>query len=224
MLLGYILASKRDRGDTLALQLNALREAGVERRRIYKDVIHSRQDAHPGLTACLEALQSGDTLVLWKLDRLGQTLRHLVGTVETLRCRGVQLKVLTGAGARIDTTTFNGGVIFGVFAALAEVERELVSERSQPGRTAARAQGRMAGRPRKVGRTMMSAMMAGMSEPGAEAAEVARRLGIGMRTLYTYVNGDGSPKAAGAAILAEQGVDTTGEGSASKHGSRTEAD
>ncbi len=155
----------------------------------------------PGLTACLKALQPGNTLVIWRLDRLGRDLRHLVTTAEDLRVRGVGLKVLTGAGAQIDSTTANGRLAFGIFAAFAEFERELIGERTRAGLAAARARGRMGGRPRKMDRATLQMAMAAMSDRQAVTAEVARRLGITTTTLYVYVNGDGSPKAAGQALL-----------------------
>ena len=112
--------------------------------------------------------------------------------------RGIGLKVLTGAGAQIDTMTANGRLAFGIFAAFAEFERELIAERIRAGLTA-RARGRMGGRPRKVDRATLTMAMAAMSDPKAKAAEVTRRLGMTTTTLY--VNGDGSPKAAGTAVL-----------------------
>jgi DNA invertase Pin-like site-specific DNA recombinase len=108
MLIGYIRVSKSDGSQTLAPQHDALLAAGVEPDRIYQDLASGRRDDRPGLAACLKALQPGNTLVIWKLDRLGRDLRHLVNTVEDLRVRGVGLRVLTGAGAPIDTTTANG--------------------------------------------------------------------------------------------------------------------
>ena len=105
VLIGYARVSKSDGSQTLAPQRDSLLEAGVSPDRIYEDLASGRNDARPGLIACLKALQPGNTLVLWKLDRLGRDLRHLVNTVEDLRTRGVDLKVLTGAGAQIDTTT-----------------------------------------------------------------------------------------------------------------------
>jgi DNA invertase Pin-like site-specific DNA recombinase len=93
--------------------------AGVDPARMYEDLASGRSDDRPGLAACLKAIQPGNTLVLWKLDRLGGDLRHLVNTVEDLRTRGVGLKVLTGAGAQIDTTA-NGRLVFGIFAAFAD--------------------------------------------------------------------------------------------------------
>ena len=120
LLIGYARVSKADGSQTVAPQRDALLAAGVDPERIYEDLASGRNDARPGLIACLKALQSGNTLVLWKLDRLGRDLRHLVNTVEDLRVRGVGLKVLTGAGAQIDTTTANGRLAFGIFAAFAD--------------------------------------------------------------------------------------------------------
>jgi DNA invertase Pin-like site-specific DNA recombinase len=153
------------------------------------------------LLACLKALQPGNTLVLWKLDRLGRDLRHLVTTAEDLRLRGVGLKVLAGAGAQIDTTTANGRLAFGIFAAFAEFERALITERTTAGLAAARARGRMGGRPRKMDRATLTMAMAAMADPKAVAADVAKRLGVTTTTLYAYVNGDGTPKAAGQVLL-----------------------
>lgn len=201
MLIGYVRVSKSDGTQTLAPQRDALLAAGVEPERIYQDLASGRHDARPGLAACLKALQSGNTFVLWKLDRLGRDLKHLVNTAEDLRKRGVGLKVLAGAGAQIDTTTANGRLAFGIFAAFAEFERVLIAERTQAGLKAARARGRMGGRPRKMDRATLTMAMAAMSDPKANATKVAKRLGVTTTTLYAYVNGDGSPKAAGQAVL-----------------------
>lgn len=201
MLIGYIRVSKSDGTQTLIPQRDALLAAGVEADRIYEDLASGRHDARPGLMACLKSLQPGNTLVIWKLDRLGRDLRHLVTTAESLRQRGIGLKVLAGAGAQIDTGTANGRLAFGIFAAFAEFERELIVERTQAGIAAARARGRRGGRPRKMDRTTLTMAMTAMSDRNAVAKEVARRLGITTTTLYAYVNGDGSPKAAGQALL-----------------------
>jgi len=201
MLIGYVRVSKSDGSQTLAPQRDALLAAGVDSGRIYEDLASGRRDDRPGLAACLKALQPGSTLVLWKLDRLGRDLKHLVTTVDELRRRGVGLKVLAGAGAQIDTMTANGRLFFGIFAALAEFERELIAERTRAGLAAARARGRLGGRPRKVDRAALQMAMAALGDPEAKAAEVARRLGITTTTLYVYLNGDGTPKAAGKAVL-----------------------
>jgi DNA invertase Pin-like site-specific DNA recombinase len=120
MLIGYMRVSKSDGSQVLDLQRDALRAAGVEPERIYADLDSGRKDARPGLTGCLKALQPGNTLVVWKLDRLGRDLKHLVNTIDDLSRRDIGLKVLAGAGAQIDTTTANGRLVFGIFAALAE--------------------------------------------------------------------------------------------------------
>jgi DNA invertase Pin-like site-specific DNA recombinase len=201
MLIGYMRVSKSDGSQTLAPQRDALLAAGVDPARIYEDLASGRRDDRPGLAACLKALQPGNTLVLWKLDRLGRDLKHLVTTVDELRRREVGLKVLAGAGAQIDTLTANGRLFFGIFAALAEFERELIAERTRAGLAAARARGRVGGRPRKVDRGALQMAMAALRDPKAKAAEVARRLGITTTTLYVYLNGDGTPKAAGKVVL-----------------------
>jgi DNA invertase Pin-like site-specific DNA recombinase len=112
--------SKAGGSQVLDLQKDALLAAGVAPGHIYEDRASGRRDDRPGLAACLKALREDDTLVLWKLDRLGRDLRHLVNTVHDLTARGVGLKVLTGQGAAIDTTTPVGKLVFGIFAALAE--------------------------------------------------------------------------------------------------------
>jgi len=128
MKIGYIRVSKSDGIQVLDLQRDALLETGVEEARIYSDLGFGRTDDRPGLATCLKSLQPGNTLVVWKLDRLGRSLKHLVEVVEDLNRRRVGLQVLTGAGAQIDTTTANGRLVFGIFAALAEFEAELVRE------------------------------------------------------------------------------------------------
>lgn len=204
MFIGYMRVSKQDGSQCLDLQADALIQAGVAPERIYKDLCSGRKDARPGLDACLKALQPGNTLVVWKLDRLGRDLKHLVNTVDDLRKREVGFKVLTGNGAQIDTTTPNGRLCFGIFAALAEFERELIAERTRAGLAAARARGRKGGRPRKMTRVTLQMAMTAMADPKSVAAEVADRLGITTTTLYTYVNGDGSVKAAGQVLLEEK--------------------
>jgi DNA invertase Pin-like site-specific DNA recombinase len=201
MLIGYIRVSKSDGTQTLEPQRDAMLAAGVASDRIYEDLASGRRDDRPGLAACLKAVQPGNTLVLWKLDRLGRDLRHLVNTVEELRTRGVGLKVLAGAGAQIDTTTANGRLAFGIFAAFAEFERELIVERTAAGLAAARARGRMGGRPRKMDKTTLAIAMAAMADHKAVATDVAKRLGLTTTTLYAYVNGDGTLKEAGRALL-----------------------
>ncbi|CAO3383450.1 Resolvase/Integrase TinR protein [Azospirillum argentinense] len=108
MLLGYMRVSKADGSQVFDLQRDALLGAGLDPQCLYEDLNSGRRDDRPGLAACLKALRAGDTLVVWKLDRLGRDLRHLVNTVHDLTVRGIGLMVLTGHGAGIDTTTASG--------------------------------------------------------------------------------------------------------------------
>ena len=201
MLIGYARVSKADGSQLLDLQRDALLDAGVDEERLYEDRASGRLDHRPGLEACLKALQPGNTFVVWKLDRLGRDLKHLVTTVDELRARGVGLRVLAGAGAEIDTSTANGRLIFGIFAALAEFERELIVERTRAGLAAARARGRLGGRPRKMDVAMLRMAVRAMAERDTNAHDLAQRLGITTTTLYMYVNGDGTVKAPGQKLL-----------------------
>jgi len=198
MLLGYARVSKADGSQLLDLQVDALREAGIDGERVYEDRMSGRHDRRPGLDACLKALREGDTLCVWKLDRLGRNLRHLVALVDALQERGIGLRVLTGQGAAVDTTRADGRLIFAV---LAEFERGVISERTRAGLEAARARGRKGGRPRKMTTAKIRMAMAAMADPEAKPKDIARELGVTTTTLYTYVNGDGSPKAAAETVL-----------------------
>lgn len=201
MLIGYVRVSKADGSQVLDSQKDALYKAGVDSGYIYEDLASGRLDDRPGLKTCLKALQPGNTLIVWKLDRLGRNMKHLVNLVDDLSHKQVGFKVLAGAGAEIDTTTANGRLVFGIFAALAEFERELIRERTQAGLVAARARGRKGGRPRKMDIQTLKMAMSAMSDQNSIASEVAKRLGITTTTLYTYVNGDGSPKELGTKLL-----------------------
>jgi DNA invertase Pin-like site-specific DNA recombinase len=201
MLIGYMRVSKSDGTQTLDLQRDALLTAGVAPERIYADWASGRKDDRPGLATCLQALQPGDTLVVWKLDRLGRNLKHLVSVADDLQQRQVGFKVLAASGVQIDTTTANGRLVFGIFAALAEFEAELIRERTRAGLAAARARGRRGGRPRKMTKEALRSAMTAMRDQTTSARTVARRLGINATTLYMYVNRDGSLKQAGQALL-----------------------
>ncbi|EDT6888542.1 recombinase family protein, partial [Salmonella enterica subsp. enterica] len=150
MLIGYMRVSKADGSQVNDLQRDALIAAGVDVAHLYEDRASGKREDRPGLIVCLKALRSGDTLIVWKLDRLGRDLRHLINTVHDLAGRGIGLKVLTGHGATIDTTTAAGKLVFGIFAALAEFERELMSECTVAGLASARSRGRSGGRPFKM--------------------------------------------------------------------------
>src|ERR1700679_2352430 len=171
MLVGYMRVSKADGSQVSDLQRDALLAARVDGRHLYEDAASGKRDDRPGLTACLKALREGDTLIVWKLDRLGRNLRHLVNTVHDLTARGIGFKVLTGHGATIDTTTPSGKLVFGFFGALAEFERELIVERTKAGLAAARARGRCGGRPYKMTTSKLEWAMAPMGKPKTEVGK-----------------------------------------------------
>ena len=139
---------KQARADRTKGKTGLTTEERAELARLRKDnrELRMERDVRPGLDSCVRALRTGDVLVVWKLDRLGRNLAHLVNTVQTLSARGVGLRVLAGQGTQIDTTTAAGRLVFGIFAALAEFERKLIRERTLAGLTAARARGRNGGR------------------------------------------------------------------------------
>ena len=192
MLIGYMRVSKSDGSQTIDLQRDALIAAGVDPAHIYEDRASGRLDARPGLDAMLKALRTGDTLVVWKLDRLGRNLRHLVNTVHDLTKQGVGFKVLTGHGASIDTTTPTGKLVFGIFAALSEFERELISERTRAGLASARARGRKGGAPFKMTVAKVRLAMAAMGKPKTKVGDLCRELGVTCQTLYRHVSPAGN--------------------------------
>lgn len=201
MLIGYMRVSKVDGSQSLDLQRDSLVQAGVDPNNIYQDLASGKRDDRPGFAACLKALRRGDTLVVWKLDRLGRDLRNLVNTVHDLTARDIGVKVLTGHGASIDTTTPAGKMVFGIFAALAEYERELTIERTVTGLSAARARGRVGGRPPKMTKAKLRLAMAAMSQPGTKVEELCRELGITRSTLYRHVGPDGTLRTEGKKLL-----------------------
>lgn len=201
MQLGYLRISKADGSQVLDLQRDALLAAGVEADQLYHDLASGTRDDRPGLAACLKALRQGDVLVAWKLDRLGRDLRHLVNLVHELTSRGVGLRILTGQGASIDTTTAAGKLVFGIFAALAEFERELIIERTKAGLLAARARGRQGGRPYKMTPAKLRLARAAMADPETKVADLCRELGVTRQTLYRHVGPAGELRADGQKLL-----------------------
>ena len=199
--IGYARVSKADGSQVHDLQRDALVATGVDPEHIYEDSASGRLDKRPGLDACLKALRRDDTLVIWKLDRLGRDLRHLVNTVGDLTKRGIGLKVLAGEGASIDTTTANGRLIFAIFAGLAEFERELIVERTHAGLASARARGRHGGRPFKMTPAKLRLAQAAMGKPETKVAELCAELGVTRQTLYRHVTPTGEIRPDGEKLL-----------------------
>jgi DNA invertase Pin-like site-specific DNA recombinase len=193
--------SKPDGSQALDLQRDALLAVGVDPARLYEDHASGKRDDRPGLEACLKSLRSGDTLVAWKLDRLGRDLRHLVNLVHELTGRGVGLRVLAGEGASIDTTTPNGRLMFGVFAALAEFERELMVERTKAGLASARARGRRGGRTYKMTPAKLRLAQAAMARRETGVGALCSELGITRQTLYRHVDPEGRLRPDGERLL-----------------------
>lgn len=186
MLIGYARVSTTDQN--LDLQQDALTAAGCER--IHTDTASGAKTERPGLSKALAECRTGDTLVVWKLDRLGRSLPHLVETVRELVGRGVGFKSLQES---LDTTTSGGKLIFHIFASLAEFERDIIRERTNAGLAAARARGRKGGRPKGVDERKRKAALALKNDPSRSVKEICDILGISRNTYYKYVRLEDSP-------------------------------
>ena len=179
MLIVYARVSTTDQN--LALQKEALEKAGCER--IYEDTISGTRAERPGLTKALEMLRSGDTLVVWKLDRLGRSVKNLITLVGEINSNGIHFKSLTDS---IDTGTPSGRFFFHVMASLAEMERELIIERTRAGLEVARALGRKGGRKRTMTDSKIDSAKKLLSS-GVPPRDVAKDLGVSLATLYRWI-------------------------------------
>lgn len=186
MLIGYARVSTIDQN--LDLQTDALRAAGCAH--LFTDTVSGATVDRPGLTAALTACRPGDTLVVWKLDRLGRSLPHLVAIVRDLGARGVGFKSVQ---ERLDTTTSGGKLIFHLFASLAEFERDLIRERTNTGLSTARARGRKGGRPKGVDQKKQKAALALKKDAGHSIREICDIVGISRNTYYKYTRADDQP-------------------------------
>jgi DNA invertase Pin-like site-specific DNA recombinase len=180
VLIGYARISTDDQN--LALQHDALAAAGCEK--IYEDRISGARAERPGLALALEVARAGDTLVVWRLDRLGRSLKDLIALAERLAERQVGLRSLKEA---LDTTSSGGRLIFHMFGALAEFERDLIRERTQAGLTAARARGRLGGRPKLLTPEKRKLAVQLYRAKEHSIAEICRLMGISKPTLYSYL-------------------------------------
>lgn len=201
MKIGYARVSKNDGSQTVALQTDALIAAGVGEKHIYTDHMSGKVDHRPGLESCLKALREGDILVVWKLDRLGRSLKHLVETAEGLERRSIGFKVLSGLGANIDTTTPEGKLMFSMFAALAEFERKLIQERTLAGLEAARKRGRLGGRPSALTKKQVKLAQSALANPDTVASDLCDQLGVSKTTLYKYVAPSGTLRPRGESVI-----------------------
>ena len=180
MLIGYARVSTDDQN--LALQRDALAAAGCEK--VYEDRISGAKAERPGLALALEVARAGDTLVVWRLDRLGRSLKDLIALAEALDQRQVGLRSLKEA---LDTTSSGGRLVFHMFGALAEFERDLIRERTRAGLTAARARGRLGGRPKRLTPEKRRLAVQLYRAREHSIAEICRLMGISKPTLYSYL-------------------------------------
>lgn len=181
MKIGYARVSTI--GQNMALQIDALTAAGCEE--LYQEKSLGKSFERKELDGCLKALRKGDQLIVWKLDRLGRSLKHLIGIVEDLTKRGVEFVSLT---ENLNTSTSGGKLVFSVFASLAEFERNLISERTKEGLAAARRRGKKGGRPKKLDDGQIRLAKKMLDNDDVTITEVAKHLKIGRNTLYRYLN------------------------------------
>ena len=203
MLIGYMRVSKADGSQSLDLQRDALIKAGVDESDIYEDMASGKNDERSGLNMALKALRKDDTLVVWKVDRLGRNLSHLVSIISDLTNRKVHFKVLSGQGTALDTTTSSGKMVFGIFAALSEFEHDLIVERTMAGLASARARGRFGGAPFKMTPAKVRLAMASMGKPKTKVSDLCKELGVTRQTLYRHVAPDGMLRQDGKKLLKE---------------------
>jgi DNA invertase Pin-like site-specific DNA recombinase len=183
-LIGYARVSTN--GQELKLQLDALAQAGCPKKLVFVDKVSGAKSARPGLDDCLRELKEGDTLIVWRLDRLGRSMRHLIDLVEQLRQRKVGFKSICDGA--IDTTTASGELIFHIFTALAQFERKLIQERTRAGLNAARARGRLGGRkPMPVDDPRVQTAKKMHADRGISVPDICKTLRISRATFYRYL-------------------------------------
>lgn len=183
MLVGYARVSTADQH--LYMQEDALKKCGCTE--IFHDIASGAKTARPGLEQAIAYLRDGDTLVVWKLDRLGRSLSHLIQTVKELSEKNIGFKSVRES---IDTTTSGGKLVFHMFSALAEFERDLIIERTHAGLKAARARGRMGGRPSMLDKRQVSKMKQYYEEQQMTVSDICKIFNVSRPTLYNYIKKD----------------------------------
>ena len=180
MLIGYARTSTSEQN--MELQIDALKECGCEH--IYTDVISGATTEREGLKDLMKHLRNGDTFVVWKLDRLGRSVKHLIEFVKDLETRGVQFKSLQDS---IDTSTPGGKLVFHIFCSLAEFERDLLIQRTHAGLAAARARGRFGGRREKLNKNQIARMKEIYEDKKINLCDIAKMFGISKQSVYNYM-------------------------------------
>ena len=184
ILIGYARVSTQEQ--ELALQLDALQKVGCQKNNIFVDKISGALAQRPGLEKCLAELQTGDTLVVWRLDRLGRSMYHLVSLIEDLKAKGISFKSICDGA--IDTTTASGELIFNIFSSLAQFERRLIQERTHAGLAAARARGRVGGR-KNLDQPNPKILMAKKmhTQHAMSIPDICKTLKISRASFYRYI-------------------------------------
>jgi len=183
-IVGYARVSKLEQN--LDLQKDALEKAGVKKPLLFIDKISGIKEERPGLLKCFESLKHGDVLVVWRLDRLGRSLPHLVGIIKELKERGIGFRSISDGN--IDTTTASGELIFNIFSSLAQFERSLLQERTLAGLKSARARGRLGGRPKLLTDSPKIKMAKKLHEDKSlSITEICQTMKISKSTLYWYL-------------------------------------
>jgi DNA invertase Pin-like site-specific DNA recombinase len=184
-LIGYARVSTDDQN--MDLQLDALKKAGCKKRNIFIDKKSGSQSERPGLDDCLKSLQKDDVLIVWRLDRLGRSMSHLVSIIEDLKSRKVGFRSISDGS--IDTTTASGELVFNIFSSMAQFERRLIQERTNAGLAAARARGRTGGRPKlESSNPKIKAAKKMHKEKTLPISEICNILKVSRPTLYRYIN------------------------------------
>ncbi len=180
MIIGYARVSTEDQN--LDLQFDALKKAGCEK--IFQDKISGMKENRDGLSQALEIVRSGDTLVVWKLDRLGRSLQHLISVINNLKNKGIYFRSIQES---LDTSSSTGKLIFHIFGALAEFERDIIRERTMAGLAAARARGRVGGRPKIMDKGKVKLARTLVADDTRSIGEICEILGVSKATLYRYL-------------------------------------
>ena len=180
MIIGYARVSTEDQN--LDLQLDALKEAGCKK--IFQDKISGVKEDRDGLLQVMDIVRPGDTLVVWKLDRLGRSLQHLISVVDELKGKDVYFKSIKES---LDTSSSTGKLIFHIFGALAEFERDIIRERTMAGLKAARARGRIGGRPKIMNEKKIKLAHTLMADKSRPVNEICEILGVSKATLYRHL-------------------------------------
>lgn len=180
MLIGYARISTQDQ--SLDLQVDNLKKTGCEK--IFSDIASGAKSERPGLNEALNYARKGDVIVVWKLDRLGRSIKHLIEIVNNLKEKEIGFKSLQ---ENIDTTTVGGKLIFHIFASLAEFEREIIRERTKAGLEAARARGKLGGRPKSLDKNEIKMLVQLHSDPAIEIDDICKQFDISRPTMYRYL-------------------------------------